>query len=188
MMSPSRMLNGLGLLAISAVLAAAFFDQFVYGDLPCPLCILQRAGFAGVALGLALNLRFGARPSHYGIAILSALIGGVISGRQVLLHIAPGDAGYGDSLLGLHFYTWALLLFFVIVAGCALLLLFDRQFAAADAPRSGLPVLGLAVLVLGALLVLGNGVSTVLECGGGLCPDNPTEYQLLPSRAPGQGG
>jgi disulfide bond formation protein DsbB len=187
-MSPSRMLNGLGLLAVSAVLAAAFFDQFVYGDLPCPLCILQRAGFAGVALGLALNLRFGARPSHYGIAILSALIGGIISGRQMLLHIAPGDAGYGDSLLGLHFYTWALLLFFVIVAGCALLLLFDRQFETTGAPQPRLPalglrMLGLAVLALGAMLVLGNGVSTVLECGGGLCPDNPTEYQLMPTPA-----
>ncbi|WP_159999173.1 disulfide bond formation protein B [Roseomonas sp. 18066] len=179
-----RLLNGLGLLAVSAVLAAAFLAQFVEGDIPCPLCILQRAGFAGVALGLALNLRCGPRPSHYAVAILSALIGGGISARQVLLHIAPGDAGYGGTLLGLHLYSWALLLFVVIVAGCALLLLFDRQFDEAGAPRSrlpslGLPALGMAVLALAALLVLGNGVSTVLECGAGLCPDNPVDYQLL---------
>jgi hypothetical protein len=40
---------------------------------------------------------------------------------------------------------------------------------------------GLAVAVFGlfALLTLGNGVSTLLECGGGLCPDNPTDYLLL---------
>ncbi|ONG51402.1 hypothetical protein BKE38_16130 [Pseudoroseomonas deserti] len=174
-----RTLNGIGLLAVSLVLAAAFFEQLVHGDIPCPLCILQRAGFAGVALGLALNLRCGPRPSHYGIAILSALIGGSISARQVLLHIAPGDAGYGGTLLGLHLYSWALLLFFVIVAGCAFLLLFDRQFDEAGAPQSRLPALGLAVLALAALLVLGNGISTVLECGGGLCPDNPVDYQLL---------
>jgi disulfide bond formation protein DsbB len=186
MISPSlsRILNGLGLLAVSAVLVAAFFDQIVYGDLPCPLCILQRVGFAGVALGLALNLRFGARPSHYGIAILSALIGGAISARQMLLHIAPGDSGYGDAFLGLHFYTWALVLYFVIVAGCAALLLCDRQFEGSSAQPPCLPVLGMAVLALATLLVLGNGISTVLECGGGLCPDNPTEYQLLQSRTP----
>lgn len=174
----SRLLNGLGLLAVSAVLAAAFFEQFARGELPCPLCILQRAGFCGVALGLALNLRCGPRPSHYGVAILSALVGGVISTRQVLLHIAPGDAGYGDPLLGLHLYTWALLLFFLIAVGCSILLLFDRQFETPEA-KTPLPALGVAAFALAALLVLGNGVSTVLECGGGLCPDNPTEYQLL---------
>ena len=37
-------LNALGLLAVSAVLLVAFFDQLVPHDLPCPLCILQRAG------------------------------------------------------------------------------------------------------------------------------------------------
>ncbi len=45
--SLSRTLNAVGLLAISAVLAVAFFDQLVFGDLPCPLCLLQRAGFVG---------------------------------------------------------------------------------------------------------------------------------------------
>ena len=64
MISPSlsRTLNGLGLLAVSAVLAGAFYEQFAQGELPCPLCILQRAGFAGVALGLSVNLRCGPRP------------------------------------------------------------------------------------------------------------------------------
>ena len=28
-------------------------------------------------------------------------------------------------------------------------------------------------------LALANGVSTVLECGAGLCPDNPVVYELL---------
>jgi hypothetical protein len=27
--------------------------------------------------------------------------------------------------------------------------------------------------------VLGNAVSTLLECGFGSCPDNPTGYELL---------
>lgn len=179
----SRLLNALGLIAICAVLLVAFYDQFVGGELPCPLCILQRAGFVGVGVGLALNLKFGPRPSHYALAILSAMAGGAVAARQVLLHIVPGTGTFGAPFLGLHFYSWALLLFIVIIAGCALLLLFDRQFE--PAPRLyKLGGLGLFAFALIALLVLGNGVSTVLECGGGLCPDDPVSYQLLEGAVP----
>lgn len=180
----SRLLSALGLLAVSAVLVVAFADQLIYGDLPCPLCLLQRAAFAGAALGLALNVRFGPRPSHWAMVIVSAFCGALISGRQTLLHIVPGSGTYGDALFGMHFYTWAFVLFGAIILGSALMLLFDRQFAAdPDAGGRSRPTatgaLGLAVIALALLLALGNGVSTVLECAGGLCPDNPTTYILL---------
>lgn len=179
----ARQLNALGLLAIGAVLLVAFYDQFVGGELPCPLCILQRAGFVGVGAGLALNLKFGPRPSHYALAILSAMAGGAVAARQVLLHIVPGTGTFGAPFLGMHFYSWALLLFIVIIAGCALLLLFDRQFA----PATRVHTLGGLTLVafgLIALLALGNGVSTVLECAGGLCPDDPVGYLLIDGEPP----
>jgi disulfide bond formation protein DsbB len=172
-------LNAVGLLAVSAVLLVAFFDQLVLGDLPCPLCILQRAGFVAAGVGLALNLRFGPRPSHYAVTILGAIAGGAVAVRQVLLHIVPGSGAYGNALLGLHFYTWAAIVFGLIVVGTAFMLLFDRQFAADEHPGRLLAGLTLASLALFALLALGNGVSTVLECGGGLCPDSPTDYLLL---------
>ncbi|MEP9352733.1 disulfide bond formation protein B [Xanthobacter sp. KR7-65] len=175
-----RLLNALGLLAVAAVLLAAFFDQFVFNDLPCPLCILQRAGFLGVAVGLAMNVKFGPRPSHYAIMILSSLAGGAVSLRQTLLHIIPGEGAYGDAFLGLHFYAWALTLFIVTVTGSAILMLFDGQF---ERPAAGAPAhrpwLGGAAIVLVLLLALANGLSTVIECGGGLCADNPTGYQLI---------
>ncbi|HSI39950.1 MAG TPA: disulfide bond formation protein B [Xanthobacteraceae bacterium] len=174
----ARGLNALGVLAISGVLAFAFADQLLAGHLPCPLCILQRVGFAGVGVGLALNLRFGPRPGHYAIAMLSAIAGGAISARQMLLHVVPGTGTYGAPLLGLHFYTWGVLLSLLIVVGCAVLLLFERQFAGAGA-RVPLTGLGLTALLLFGLLTLGNGISTVLECGAGLCADNPSFYQLL---------
>ncbi|MDQ0304451.1 disulfide bond formation protein B [Ancylobacter polymorphus] len=179
----ARQLNALGLIAIGVVLLVAFYDQLVGGELPCPLCILQRAGFVGVGVGLALNLKFGPRPSHYALAILSAMAGGAVAARQVLLHIVPGTGTFGAAFLGMHFYSWALLLFIVIIAGCALLLLFDRQFAPAARVHtlSGLVLFAFALI---ALLALGNGVSTVLECAGGLCPDDPVSYQLLEGAAP----
>lgn len=175
-----RFLNALGLLAVSAVLVTAFVDQLAFNDLPCPLCILQRAGFLGVAVGLALNVKFGPRPSHYGVMILSSLAGAGVSVRQTLLHIIPGEGAYGDAFFGLHFYAWALILFMVCITGTAALLLFDRQFEAASAPvPRGVSVLGHLAVATVLLLALGNGVSTVLECGGGLCPDNPTGYMLI---------
>lgn len=175
----SKRLNALALLAISAVLAAAFYDQFMFGDLPCPLCILQRAGFVAVGIGLALNLRLGPRPSHYAMMILSAVAGGAISIRQILLHIVPGSGSYGNAVFGLHLYTWAFSLFALIVGGAAMMLLFDRQFAGGETAEKKLSVwAGLVVLIFG-LLAFGNGVSTAIECAGGLCPDNPTEYLLL---------
>lgn len=175
----SRTLNAFGLLAISAVLAFAFVDQLVFGDLPCPLCILQRAGFVLAGFGLALNVRFGPRPSHYGMMMLGALAGALVAGRQTLLHIVPGTGTYGDPFLGMHFYAWATVLFLLIVMGGAVMLLFDRQFERREAPLTPLSVLALASLGIATLMALGNGVSTMLECAGGLCPDNPTSYMLL---------
>ena len=181
----SLRLNALGLLAISAVLLVAFFDQLVLSDLPCPLCILQRAGFVVAGFGLALNLRFGPRASHYAIMIIGALAGGTIAGRQILLHILPGSGAYGSALFGLHFYTWAFIVFALILLGTAVMLLFDGQFAQSESSPAGeyatkrLAGLSLAACALFMLLALGNGISTVLECAGGLCPDSPTYYLLL---------
>lgn len=187
-MSPdlSRALNIAGLFAVSAILLVAFWDQFANGELPCPICQLQRAGFVCAAMGLALNIRFGPRPSHYGIVVLSSLVGAAAAVRQVLLHVTPGSGAYGEALFGLHFYTWAFVVFAAMIAGSALMLLFDRQF---EPPRpAGLPKLGAAALALAGVLALGNGVSTVLECGGGLCPDDPAGYQLLDGAPPASDG
>jgi disulfide bond formation protein DsbB len=174
----STTLNALGLLAVSAVLTFAFADQLIYSDLPCPLCILQRAGVVAAGFGLALNLRFGLRPGHYAVTILGAVAAGTVAVRQILLHIVPGSGSYGNPFLGLHLYTWVLIFSVLIVVGAALMLMFDRQFRE-DAPQDPLAGLSLVSVTIFAFLVLANGVSTVLECGGGLCPGNPTGYLLL---------
>jgi hypothetical protein len=45
------------------------------------------------------------------MSVIAAVGGACISIRQILLHIVPPDPGYGDPVLGLHLYTWALLVF-----------------------------------------------------------------------------
>lgn len=175
----ARSLNALALIAISAILAAAFYTQIVARELPCPLCILQRAGFVVVGLGLALNITIGPRPGHYALMILAALAGGAVSLRQVALHIVPGSGAYGDPVLGLHLYSWAALIFAAIILGAALMLFFERQFKPETGEGARSPLV-LAALALYALMALGNGASTLLECGTGLCPDNPVAYEWLP--------
>src|SRR6202163_4244128 len=101
-------LNALGLYAIALVLATAFAAQLLH-ELPCPLCLLQRVAFTVLEIGPILNIRWGPRPSHYALSLLAAAAGAAFSTRQILLHILPGDAGYGTALLGYHYYSLALI-------------------------------------------------------------------------------
>ena len=130
-------LNALGLYALALVLAAAFVAQLLLGELPCPLCLLQRLQFSmPLAIGPILNIRFGPRPAHYALSLLAAIVGAVFSTRQILLHILPGDAGYGTALLGYHYYSLALIGFAAAILLLAAILLFDRQFKADNAAPS----------------------------------------------------
>ena len=173
-------LNALSLYAVALVLAAAFAAQFMLHELPCPLCLLQRILFATLAIGPILNIRFGPRPSHYAMSLLAAVAGSVASTRQVLLHILPGDAGYGSAVLGYHYYSWALIGFVAAIVLLAAILLFDRQFAddGATLPADGGAIGQIAVWLVIALTVA-NVVTTLLECGFGACADNPAVYELL---------
>ena len=163
---------------ISFALAAAFVDQLVFGELPCPLCLLQRAALAAAGLGFMLNIRFGVRPLHYGLVIMADLVGAAVAMRQVLLHIAPGDAGFGSALLGLHYYTWAFITFVGILVGVAVLLSLPNSTDSAAAPQRHGWLVGTVVLLF-ALLIAANLVSTLLECGLSQCPDNPVGYEWI---------
>jgi disulfide bond formation protein DsbB len=174
----SRLLNALGLVAVDTVLVLAFADQLWFRDLPCPICILQRAGFIAAGFGIALNLIFGPRPSHYGLAIIGAVVGGIMSADQVLHYIVPGSGSYGNAI-GLHLYSWALIMFVAIVLGCGVMLLFDRQYEPSGPPplrQVTLPILAVALL---ALLAVGNVLSTLAICGVGLCPETPGGYLIF---------
>jgi disulfide bond formation protein DsbB len=173
-------LNAIGLYAIALVLAAAFAAQLWLHELPCPLCLLQRIQFAMLAVGPMLNVRYGPRPSHYGISLLAAVLGATVSARQIFLHILPGDPGYGSAILGYHYYTWAFVGFAAAIVLIAIMLLCDRSFERADETVSmpaGIFVRGAVWLVI-ALTAL-NLLSTVLECGFQACADDPTFYELL---------
>src|SRR6266436_5429036 len=171
-------LNALGLYAIALVLAVAFAAQLLLDELPCPLCLLQRIQFALLAVGPILNVRYGPRPSHYALSLLVAAAGAAFAMRQILLHIMPGDPGYGSALLGYHYYTWAFIAFAAAIVLIAIMLLFDDRLPDNKVARPiGLFVSGAVWLVIALTAI--NAASTLLECGFRACPDNPTFYELL---------
>lgn len=180
---PSRTLNSIGLLAVCGLLIGAYAFQFTLDELPCPLCLLQRVAFVAVGFGLALNLIYGAKPHHYGIMLLAALYGGSVSIRQILLHIVPGTGHYGSPVLGLHYYTWAGIAFFMVILGTSIMLLFEGQYRTLrDEPsneRFGGNRLAKFSFFLLLALAAGNAVTTLLECGPLICDDPPTDYKLL---------
>jgi disulfide bond formation protein DsbB len=172
-------LNALSLYAVALVLAAAFTAQLLLHELPCPLCLLQRIQFAVLAIGPILNVRWGPRPSHYALSLLAAAVGAAFSTRQVLLHIMPGDAGYGTALFGFHYYTLAFIGFAAAIVLLAAMLLFDRQFEEDGAtPPVGGAFAHTAVWLVIVLTAL-NVISTLVECGFGACAENPVVYELL---------
>lgn len=174
----ARLINIAALFALIGVLAGSLHLQFGVGEQPCPLCLVQRSGMIGLAVGPMLNLIRGMRPSHYALSILAALAGSAGSIRQILLHINdPIGTGYGPAVMGYHLYTWALITFVVGITGIAILLLWNKPFEIQDdglmSDVRGMRILGLTAIVWVALDLLVIAFSVLPECGLGMCPDDP---------------
>ena len=173
-----RLINLVALVGLLGVLTGSLDLQILVGEQPCPLCLLQRSGMIGLAVGPIMNLLWGMRPAHYAVSILAALAGGAASTRQILLHIAtPGDPGYGPAVAGFHLYTWAFITFAVGAAGCAALLLFSSQFSLGDTGvlrrRGPMRIATLAVVMWTFVYLVIIAVTVLPECGLGMCPDDP---------------
>jgi len=168
--------NILGLALICMMLTIAFIDQFYQLTLPCPLCLLQRGCLIIIGLCLGLNIKIGIKTSHYGLMNLAALLGLCASARQILLHLMPGDPGYGHLLLGLHLYIWSAIIFTTVIGVIGVALLLNNGFSIAKKPMNAWCT---ALMLFFLVLILANVISTFIECGLLICPPNPVNYYLL---------
>jgi disulfide bond formation protein DsbB len=188
----SRLINIVALFGLIMVLAGSLHLQFGAGEQPCPLCIVQRSGMVGLAVGPIMNLLWGIRARHYALSILAAVVGAAGSTRQILLHIAdPNDPGYGPTVLGWHLYTWALVTFVIAIIGCAVLIMWQAPFEAGDRgvlQESGVvrPVVAGLIVWLSLMVIVWMvvdlgviGLSVLPECGLGECPDDPADTNSL---------
>jgi disulfide bond formation protein DsbB len=165
--------NSCCMLILASVLLGAFYFQYGLGEDPCPLCLLQRMGMIGVALGLSLNAFFGFSKKHFAFVILAAVVGCAFSTRQVLLHISPkpGDPlGYGTPFLGMHLYTWGALIFVASVLGSSIFLFVMNDESGSD--KRVLSFFEKFTFYLMFAICFANVVSTFGMCGVGLCCEN----------------
>lgn len=162
-----KVCNALIILTLSGILLAAYGVQFLKGEKPCPLCLLQRFAMMGVATGLLLNITFGIRTSHYGLSLLSALAGGTVALRQISLHVCPGFSVFGVPVLGLSLYTWSFLIFTCVVLAVALLLLIAEPMKE-ELQQTMDPLSKIAFLMI-FLIAFANVLTTFAQCGFGIC-------------------
>lgn len=168
-----KIFNMLELSGIAIMLILAFAFQIIFHELPCPLCLLQRLGFLGVALGFLMNLRFGLRPSHYAISLFSALFTSFVALRQIALHVVPGTGTYGDAILGLHLYTWSFIISMAIVLSTTIMMGFDRQYQTNINNNKHFKRLTDVFFAVIVLLLVANITSVFMVCGFSECPENP---------------
>jgi disulfide bond formation protein DsbB len=172
------------MLVIAGILTTAMTFQYVRGEVPCPLCLLERAALFGVCFGIMLNFRHGFSYRNTGISLVFALLLLIVASRQTLLDIypRPGHEYIGSAVFGLHMPVWSIVIALVILAAYAVKMAVvggDEYLERAD-PRSFPLVdaiatfLGVYVMVILAI----NLVSVVFQCGLGEC--HTYEYKLLP--------
>ena len=175
-------------LGVCVVVIGAFLVQFVGHELPCPLCILQRMAMLLAAMGPMLIIRRATIAGSdstadfstgFGMSILASVLGLAISGRQTLLHILPGDPGYGDAVFGLHLYTWAFIVFIVILLVSGLTLVMGSMMVVGNRPGRPGAWTRITSWVLG-VVITANAISVFAESGTDwFLPDNPTDYRLI---------
>jgi disulfide bond formation protein DsbB len=167
------------MVVIAAILTTAMVLQYAFGELPCPLCLLQRAAMFGVCFGIILHFRYGASARHTGVSLLFALLLLIVSVRQTLLDIypRPGHSYIGTAVFGLHMPVWSVLIALAILLAFAVkltLLGSQPQTKPATGALGGLAKLvSLYVIALCAI----NFVSVIMQCGLGEC--HTFGYKLL---------
>lgn len=161
--------NALWVAVLLSVICGSLFIQFVIGDLPCRLCMWQRMSMMLIAAVLLVNIRFGQNTRNYGMILFFALFGAIVSIRQILSYIAPGNPGYGPAVFSMHTYTWALLVFASsILASAVMLILNSMQGSDGAQPLPVGAVKGLIGVTMAVVLTL--SVATFFQCGLDVCP------------------
>jgi len=172
----------LGMLTmIAAVLTAALFMQYARGELPCPLCLLQRVAMLGVCFGLMQNIRSGFSDRNMGYSLLFSVFLLVVAARQTLLDIypRPGHEYVGSAVLGLHMPVWSVLIALALITAFAIkMIVVGTEGVTRPAQRrSVFERVAVAASLYVIAITLVNFGSVVVQCGLGEC--HTTGYALL---------
>ena len=172
----------LGLIVVAGILTAAMTMQYAFGELPCPLCLLQRVTMFGFCFATMLSFRWGFSWRNSGISLLFTVLLLIVSVRQTLLDIypRPGHAYIGSAVLGLHMPVWSVVIALALLIAQAFQLVVFGGQRLEHRPVNAFPAIALAgkiACLYVVLLCAINLVSVVLQCGLGEC--HTFGYQLL---------
>lgn len=174
-----RLILCLMLLILAGILTAAMVMQYVFGEIPCPLCLLQRFAMFGCCFGIIQQLRSGTSERGTGLGLIFSILLLVISVRQTLLDLfpRPGHEYVGSAIFGVHMAVWCVFIAIALLVGFAvrLALFGGPRTAPEDAPMHRLAQ-GLAIYVVFICAI--NFLSVVVRCGLGEC--HTSGYLLLP--------
>lgn len=171
------------IIVVAGILSVAMTLQYANGELPCPLCLLERLAMFGICFGIIHNFRYGFSYRNTGISLLFTVLLLLVSSRQTLLDITPrpGHEYIGSAVLGLHMPVWSVIIALCILTSYALKMtvLGDEQsltktrIEAFPALKKIASLVGLYVVALAFI----NTVSVFVQCGFNEC--HTFHYQLL---------
>ncbi len=170
------------MLVIAEILTFAMTIQYRSGEIPCPLCLLQRVAMFGVCAGIVLHFRNGYSARNDGISILFALFLLIVSARQTLLDIypRPGHDYIGSAIFGIHMPVWSVLIAVAILLAFTLktLVLGGESLRDEDKPElMGSAAKWLSGYVIAICAI--NFVSVVLQCGLEACHTMGYRFSIL---------
>jgi disulfide bond formation protein DsbB len=168
------------MLTMAAILTAAMVLQYDGGEIPCPLCLLQRVAMFGVCFGIIMHFRHGYSARNDGVGMLFVLFLMILSVRQTLLDIypRPGHSYIGSAVLGLHMPVWAVVIATAILAAFAIkFAILGDEHLRDKPPPAPLGRLAKLVSLYVIAIALINFGSVVLQCGVDAC--HTSGYRLL---------
>jgi disulfide bond formation protein DsbB len=173
----------LTLAVIAGILTAAMTLQYAKGELPCPLCLLERLALFGVCFGIIRNFRHGFSYQNTGYSLLFSIVLLVIAARQSLLDIypRPGHEYIGSAIFGIHMPVWSIIIAVSLLLAYAIKLAllggdeYLREAEIGTFPKIKILADTLSMYVIALCAI--NLVSVVVQCGFGQC--HTFGYRLL---------
>jgi disulfide bond formation protein DsbB len=138
--------NALILYGLVLVMCFSYYVEYSLGLPPCPLCMLQRFFMVGIGTCLMLNIsgKFGFK--NMTAAILSCVLGSMISLYQWSMLLMNDGISYAPHLFSLPLYIWSAALFLAIALVLFVMLFFMKESAVV--PRNGFINLGYTLFLV----------------------------------------
>ncbi|MBW3138598.1 disulfide bond formation protein B [Ferrimonas balearica] len=146
---------------------ACFIFGFLMKDNPCAFCWQERTAMILVALTALYIVRFGLKPKYIGALVWLGIYGAWMATVHTSINLGS-DIGQGFSvkIMGAHTYTWALLVFVVVLVVVAALMMFlGNRFPGKPTQTPGNPALVKVVASVFLFVISGNIVQAFTQTG-----------------------